>query len=220
MQFQRERRRIAEARLYLVAPARIAAGDLAGLVPELAEAGVDLVQLREKGAEAADVLRLAGPVLESCKAAGVPFILNDRPDVALALRADGVHVGQNDLPIAFTRRFFGDGIVGLSTHAPGQVDRALGRSDLIDYFVVGPCFATPTKPGRPAAGLELVRYAAEQHTALPWFAIGGINQSNLDEVMGAGATRIVVVRAITEAADPIAAAASLKKRLLATPARD
>ena len=209
-----------EARLYLVAPARLAVGQLAELVPELAEAGVDLIQLREKEAEAADVLRLAGPVLEACKAAGVPFILNDRPDVALALGADGVHVGQNDLPIAFTRRIFGDGIVGLSTHATGQVDRALGRSDLIDYFVVGPCFTTPTKPGRPAAGLELVRYAAEQHTTLPWFAIGGINESNLDEVLTAGATRIVVVRAITEAADPVAATTSLKQRLVAAPEED
>ena len=200
--------------MYLVAPARLAAGELAELVGEFAAAGVDLIQLREKEAEAADLLRLAGPVLEACKVAGVPFILNDRPDVALALRADGVHVGQNDLPIAFTRRFFGDGIIGLSTHAPGEVDRALGRSDLIDYFVVGPCFTTPTKPGRPAAGLELVRYAAEQHTTLPWFAIGGINESNLDEVITAGATRIVVVRAITEAVDPVAAAAALKKGLL------
>ena len=214
MESERRRRLLEESRLYLVAPARLAAGELADLVGELAGAGVDLIQLREKEAEAADVLRLAGPVLEACKTAGVPFILNDRPDVALALRADGVHVGQNDLPIAFTRRFFGEGIVGLSTHAPGQVDRALGHSDLIDYFVVGPCFTTPTKPGRPAAGLELVRYAAELHTALPWFAIGGINESNLDEVMAAGATRTVVVRAITESLDPIAAASALKQRLL------
>lgn len=175
-----------------------------------------MIQLREKEAEAADVLRLADPVIEACKAAGVPFILNDRPDVALALRADGVHVGQNDLPIAFTRRFFGEGIVGLSTHAPGEVDRALARSDLIDYFVVGPCFTTPTKAGRPAAGLELVRYATELHTTLPWFAIGGINESNVDEVMAAGAKRIVVVRAITESPDPVAATTALKKRLLNT----
>jgi len=144
----------------------------------------------------------------------MPLIINDRPDLALALGADGVHVGQNDLPIEFTRRFFGDGIVGLSTHAQGEVDRALARSDLIDYFAVGPCFTTPTKPGRPAAGLELVRYAAEQHTTLPWFAIGGINESNLDEVIAAGATRVVVVRAITEAADPVSAVEVLKKRLL------
>lgn len=203
-----------DAQLYLVAPARLAAGELADLVPELADAGVDLIQLREKGMEAGDVLRLGGPVLEACKEAGVPLVVNDRPDVALALQADGVHVGQNDLPIEFARRFFGDGIVGLSTHAAGEVDRALARSDLIDYFVVGPCFETPTKPGRPAAGLDLVRYVAEQHTTLPWFAIGGINESNLDEVTGAGATRIVVVRAITEAADPAGAAAGLKQRLV------
>jgi thiamine-phosphate pyrophosphorylase len=206
--------RMNDARLYLVAPARLAAGSLADLVPELVAAGVDLIQVREKEAEAGEVLRLAGPVLEACRKAGVPLIINDRPDIAVALRADGVHVGQGDLPIEFTRRLVGEGIVGLSTHAPGEVDRALSRSDLIDYFVVGPCFTTPTKPGRPAAGLELVRYAAEQHTTLPWFAIGGINESNLDEVIAAGATRVVVVRAITEATDPRSAAEILKKRLV------
>ena len=200
--------------LYLVAPARLAAGDLGDLVSDLVGAGVDLIQLREKESEAGDLLRLADPILAACREAGVPFVLNDRPDVALALGADGVHVGQNDLPIEFTRRFFGEGIVGLSTHAPGEVDRALDRSDLIDYLAVGPCYATPTKPGRPAAGLELVRYAAELHTELPWFAIGGISDANLDEVIAAGARRIVVVRAITEAADPVAAAAKLKERLL------
>jgi thiamine-phosphate pyrophosphorylase len=205
--------RMNDARLYLVAPARLAAGRLADLVPELVAAGVDLIQLREKEAEAGDVLRLAGPVLEACRDAGVPLIINDRPDIAIALRADGVHVGQGDLPIEFTRRLIEDGIVGLSTHAPGEIDRALSRSDLIDYFAVGPCFMTPTKPGRPAAGLDLVRYAVEQHTKLPWFAIGGINEANLDEVIASGATRVVVVRAITEATDPISAAEILKKRL-------
>lgn len=199
--------------LYLVAPARLEAGGLAELVSELVDAGVDVIQLREKEAEAGDLLTLADPILAACREAGVPFVLNDRPDVALALGADGVHVGQNDLPIEFTRRFFGEGIVGLSTHAAGEVDRALDRSDLIDYLAVGPCYETPTKPGRPAAGLELVRYAAEQHTSLPWFAIGGINVSNLDEVTAAGARRIVVVRAITQAADPPAAAAMLSQRL-------
>jgi thiamine-phosphate pyrophosphorylase len=172
-----------------------------------------VIQLREKEAEAGDLLTLADPILAACRESGVPFVLNDRPDVALALGADGVHVGQNDLPIEFTRRFFGEGIVGLSTHAAGEVDRALDRSDLIDYLAVGPCYETPTKPGRPVAGLELVRYAADQHTSLPWFAIGGINVSNLDEVTAAGARRIVVVRAITQAADPPAAAAMLRQRL-------
>ncbi|MGH2698188.1 MAG: thiamine phosphate synthase, partial [Actinomycetota bacterium] len=109
-----------DTRLYLVAPARLAAGELAALVPELVDAGVDLIQLREKEAEAGDVLRLADPILEACRAASVPFILNDRPDVALALKADGVHVGQNDLPIEFARRFLGDGILGLSTHSVGE----------------------------------------------------------------------------------------------------
>lgn len=206
-----------DALLYLVAPARLAAGDLADLVPGLARAGVDVVQLREKEAEAAAVLHVAEPVLLACRAAGVPLVINDRPDIALALGADGVHVGQNDLPIEFSRRFFGKGIVGLSTHTPGEVDHALERSDLIDYFAVGPCYETPTKLGRPAAGLDLVRYAAEQHSALPWFAIGGIDAANLDEVIAAGARRIVVVRAITEAPDPVEAAAHLKQRLLDAP---
>lgn len=202
-----------DAKLYLVAPATLPGGDLADALPELVDAGVDLVQLREKSLEAGDLLRIGSVLLEACRSAGIPFVLNDRPDVAVALGADGVHVGQNDLPAEFARRLMGDGIVGLSTHAQGEVDHALEHAHLLDYFVVGPVHETPTKPGRVAAGLGLVRYAAQQQTALPWFAIGGIDRYNLDEVLDAGARRIVVVRAITEAADPAAAAAELKQRL-------
>ncbi len=204
-----------DARLYLVAPARIEAGPLVDLVDELVAAGVDLIQLREKEMEARDLLRIGGQLQEECSSAGIPFILNDRPDVALALGADGVHVGQNDLPVDAVRRIFPTGIVGLSTHAPHEVDGSLA-ADGLDYIAVGPVHETPTKPGRPAAGLELVRYAAT-HVDLPWFAIGGLDHSNLEAAMEAGARRAVVVRAVTEASDPVAAAARLKEMLLTVP---
>lgn len=201
-----------QTRLYLVAPARIAAGALAEMVPELAGAGVDIVQLREKEMEAKDVLRLAEPLAAACRDAGIPFIINDRPDIALALGADGVHVGQNDLPIEAVRRILPSQIVGLSTHAAPEVDAA-AATEGVDYFAVGPVFATPTKLGRPAAGLELISHAAALGTGRPWFAIGGIDESNLGSVVGAGARRIVVVRAITGSADPPKAAARLRARL-------
>jgi thiamine-phosphate pyrophosphorylase len=201
-----------EARLYLVSTARTRAGSLAELVPELAAAGVDLVQLREKEMEAGHLLAVGRPVASACRAAGIPFIVNDRPDVALALDADGVHVGQDDIPPEIARRLLPSGIIGLSTHAPGEVDDALGRSG-VDYLAVGPVYETPTKRGRPAVGLDLVRYAADANPKRPWFAIGGIDERSLPDVMAAGATRIVVVRAITEAPDPPAAAAALKALL-------
>ena len=201
-----------QTRLYLVAPARIAAGALEDVVAELAGAGVDVVQLREKEMEARDVLRLGEPILAACRDAGVPFIVNDRPDIALALGADGVHVGQNDLPIEAVRRILPSQIVGLSTHAPAEVDDAPAIEG-VDYFAVGPVFATPTKPGRPAAGLELISHAAALGTERPWFAIGGVDESNLGSLIDAGTRRIVVVRAITEAADPPKAAARLRARL-------
>jgi len=199
-------------RLYLVAPARLRAGALVDVVAELAEAGVDVVQLREKEMEARDVLRLAEPLQAACRDAGIPFIINDRPDIAIALGADGVHVGQNDLPVEAVRRILPSQIVGLSTHAVQEVDAA-AATDGIDYFAVGPVFATPTKLGRPAAGLGLIRHAAALGSERPWFAIGGIDETNLGSVMDAGARRIVVVRAITEAADPVEAAARLRVEL-------
>ena len=199
-------------RLYLVARARIEAGALADMVSELAAAGVDIVQLREKEMEAKDVLRLAEPLGAACRDAGIPFIVNDRPDIALALGADGVHVGQNDLPIEAVRRILPSQIVGLSTHAPAEVEAA-AVTEGVDYFAVGPVFATPTKLGRPAAGLKLISHAAALGTERPWFAIGGIEEANLGSVMDAGGRRIVVVRAITEAPDPPKAAARLRARL-------
>lgn len=204
------------ARLYLVAPERLGTARLADLVPELADAGVDAFQLREKELEAGDLLRVGDPIRNACREAGVPFVVNDRPDVALALDADGVHVGQNDLPVAVCRRIVGDAIVGLSTHAEAEIDSAQAASASPDYFTVGPVYETPTKPGRPSVGLALVRDAVRRAT-IPWFAIGGIDVSTLPEVIDAGARRIVVVRAITDSADPAAAAAGLRSLLDGAP---
>jgi thiamine-phosphate pyrophosphorylase len=206
---------LGDARLYLVAGAQIEAGSLAELVGDLAGAGVDLIQLREKEMEAGDILRVGAPIAEACRAAGVGFMVNDRPDLALAL-GSGVHVGQNDVPVDVAREIVPDRMVGLSTHSEEQVDGALALGDRIDYFAAGPVFETPTKPGRPQVGLGLIRYAAARAN-MPWFAIGGITESNIAEVMEAGARRVVVVRAITEARDPVAAAARLKDMLGAAP---
>ena len=200
------------ARLYLVCPAIAPARLRAAL-----DGGVDLVQLRMKDAGDADVLREAAWMREACAEAGVPFLLNDRPDLAAAAGADGVHVGQEDVSVAEARRGVGAGrIVGLSTHAPAQLAAALPAGP--DYVAVGPVHATPTKPGRPAAGLGYVRHAARDAPAgLPWFAIGGIDPHTIGAVVEAGARRVVVVRAITEAADPAAAAAALRDALLEVP---
>lgn len=189
------------ARLYLVCPAI----DVARLRAAL-RGGVDLVQLRMKDARDADVLAAAAPMREACAEAGALFLLNDRPNLVAAADADGVHVGQDDLPIAEARALVGDDrLVGISTHAPADLEAAAGA----DYAGVGPVHATPTKPGRPAATLDYVRHAAA-HATLPWFAIGGIDAQNVGAVLAAGATRIAVVRAITEAADPEGAARALR----------
>jgi thiamine-phosphate pyrophosphorylase len=201
--------RLADARLYLVSGARLEAGRLAELTPELAAAGVDMIQLREKDLEAGEILRLAEPVAAACARVGIPFIVNDRPDIALALRADGVHVGQDDVPVAVARRIVGRAIVGLSTHSEEQIASVPTG---VDYIAVGPVFETPTKPGRPSVGLDLVRHAAA-NVSVPWFAIGGINATNLGAVLEAGARRVVVVRALTEAKDPIVKAKELSEKL-------
>ena len=200
-----------DARLYLVARAQLGAGPLVDLIAGLAGAGVDMIQLREKEMEAGDILRTGAPIADACREAGVPFVLNDRPDLALALGA-GVHVGQNDVPVDVVRAIVPDAIVGLSTHEEGEIDAAIALWDRIDYFAVGPVYETPTKQGRPSVGLRLVRYAASR-TDRPWFAIGGIDESTLGDVLDAGARRVVVVRAITEADDPIAAARRLRRLL-------
>ena len=199
-----------DARLYLVAPARVAVGPLVDLVPELVDAGVDIIQLREKEMEAGDLLPVGEPLVEACSVAGIPFIVNDRPDVALALGASGVHLGTNDLPTSIARAILGETIVGRSTHSVDDIGEMISSGP--DYIAVGPVHETPTKPGRPAAGLELVRHAASV-VEIPWFAIGGIEAANIGPVLEAGARRVVVVRAITEAHDPPAAAALLAEML-------
>lgn len=201
--------RLTRARLYLVAPARLGSGDLAAVIPELAAAGVEVVQLREKDRSRAEIQTLAAPVLDACRQAGIPFIVNDYPEVAAALGADGVHVGQDDLPVADARGVTG-GIVGLSTHSRAQI--VASRESNPDYIAVGPVFPTPTKAGRPSVGTELVAFAAAT-VDMPWFAIGGIDETTIHDVVAAGARRVVVVRAITEAADPPAAAARLAAAL-------
>jgi thiamine-phosphate pyrophosphorylase len=201
---------LTDAALYLVSPARIATGLLADAIPDLVAAGVDVIQLREKELTTDDLSAAAEPIVAACRAAGVPFILNDYPELAASLGADGVHVGQEDTSVDDARRAVGDGLVGLSTHSRDEIDGS--RSLRPDYIAVGPVFATPTKPGRPAVGLELIRYAAT-HAPDPWFAIGGIDSENLAAVLDAGARRIVVVRAITESRDPPSAARALKARL-------
>lgn len=196
----RARSRLESAYLYLVTPAETQAGPLDEFLPRVLEAGVDVVQLREKQMEAGPLLGHAEVVRRRTEEFGALFIVNDRVDVAGAAGADGVHLGQNDLPLEEARRQAGkDFILGLSTHAESEVIAA-GDSEA-DYIAVGPVFETPTKPGRAAAGVDLVRFAA-QHSKRPFFAIGGIDLSTLSEVIAAGASRVAVVRALTEADDP------------------
>lgn len=204
------RERLASARLYVVTGDR---PDLGDFLDAILGAGVDVIQLREKEAEAGDLLRWGETFREAAERHGALFIVNDRPDVAFALDADGVHLGQDDLPPRLAREILGeDAIIGLSTHSPAQWDAAAPEAD---YLCVGPVWETPTKPGRPAAGLDAVRHAAASGESRPWFAIGGIREENLPEVLDAGAARIVVVRAVTEAPDPSAVSRSLRSALAA-----
>jgi thiamine-phosphate pyrophosphorylase len=174
--------------------------------------GVDMVQLRDKQADDEAILRAAAGFRALCDEHGALFWLNDRPDLAREASVDGVHLGQDDMPVAEARERLGpDTLIGLSTHSPDQFDAAL-RSDA-DQLSVGPVWETPTKQGRPAAGLDYVSYAAAQGASVPWFAIGGIDEGNVTEVTDAGARRVVVVRAIRDADDPERAAASLKAAL-------
>jgi thiamine-phosphate pyrophosphorylase len=204
------RDRLARARLYLVCDRRPAAFLRAAL-----GGGVDIVQLRDKEASDAQVLEAAKAFRRVADEHGALFVVNDRPDLAVAADADGVHVGQDDTPVSEARAVVGhDRIVGLSTHSPDQLAAARG----VDYIAVGPVYATPTKPGRPAVGLELIRYAAAQAPD-PWFAIGGIDRRTVRAVAAAGARRAVVVRAMTEAEDPGAAARGLRAALTGKEAR-
>src|SRR5690349_5691180 len=200
------RARLADARLYLCMDSRRATGDLAPFLDAVLANGVDIVQLREKGLEAGEELALLEVFAAACARHGALLAVNDRADVALAAGADVLHLGQDDLPVPWARRIVGeDMVIGWSTHDQEQA-RAAAAEPGVDYFCTGPCWPTPTKPGRPAPGLELVRTTAEAAPERPWFAIGGIDAARLPSVLAAGASRVVVVRAITEAADPRAAA--------------
>lgn len=201
------RDRLAQSRLYVVTGAREYRGDLEAFLDSILGAGVDLIQLREKEAEAGDLLRWGKVFRSAAERHGALFIVNDRPDVAFALGADGVHLGQGDLPPSVARDILGDdGIIGLSTHSSAQWDAAEPDAD---YLCMGPVWETPTKPGRPAAGLDAVRHAAKSGETRPWFAIGGINEDNVRDVLDAGATRIVVVRAVTDVGNPADAVTGL-----------
>jgi thiamine-phosphate pyrophosphorylase len=191
-----------DTRLYLITGAR---PDLAAFLEAAVAGGVDVVQIREKELSDAETLRALETAREVTRRLGVPLVVNDRPDLAVLVGADFVHVGQDDLPVAAIRRF--ELAVGLSTHAPGEIDAAEA-----DYLGVGPVYATPTKAGRPPVGLELVRYAAANARA-PWFAIGGIDATNVGEVLAAGARRLAVVRAIGDAVNPERAARELRSAL-------
>lgn len=209
----RLRDRLAAARLYLCTDARLAAGDLAAFLDAALGGGVDIVQLRQKGLEAAEELRLLETLRAACDRHGALLAVNDRADVAFAAGADVLHLGQDDLAPGVARRIVGAApVLGLSTHSREQATAAASDPD-IDYFCAGPVWPTPTKPGRPAPGLGLVSFVAGLAASRPWFAIGGIDDASLGDVLEAGARRIVVVRAITEAADPGAAAARLAGRL-------
>jgi thiamine-phosphate pyrophosphorylase len=217
------RDRLATALLYLCTDARRERGDLAEFTEAALAGGVDLIQLRDKGSpgeqqfgplEARDELAALEVLADAARRHNALLAVNDRADIARAAGADVLHLGQDDLPLTVARDILGAGpLIGRSTHDRAQVETA--AAEAVDYFCVGPCWPTPTKPGRPAPGLDLVRFTAEMATDKPWFAIGGIDRHRLPEVLAAGARRIVVVRAITAADDPQAAAQQLKARLVA-----
>lgn len=216
--------RLADARLYLCTDARRERGDLAEFADAALAGGVDIIQLRDKGSpgeqrfgplEARGELAALQILADAARRHGALLAVNDRADIARAAGADVLHLGQDDLPLPMAREIVGpDVLIGRSTHDAEQVGAAL--TEAVDYFCTGPCWPTPTKPGRDAPGLELVRFASDAGDAKPWFAIGGIDIDRLPQVLAAGARRVVVVRAITAAEDPRAAAAGLRKALGAT----
>lgn len=215
----RESRDLDSAALYLCTDARRERGDLAEFADAALAGGVDIIQLRDKGSageqrfgplEAREEIEALAVLADAARRHGALFAVNDRADIALAADADVLHLGQDDLPLTVARRIVGGRIVGRSTHDLDQVKAALKQApEGPDYFCVGPCWPTPTKPGRPAPGLDLIRATAALGTDKPWFAIGGIDAERLPEVLDAGARRVVVVRAITAADDPRAAAEQL-----------
>ena len=198
-------RAIADCRLYLCTPDR---PDLAAFVAACISGGVDIVQLRDKHLEARPLLERARQLRAVCTDHGIPFVLNDRPDLALEVEADGVHVGQDDAPVALARRIMGPAaIVGLSTHSPSDLESALHTE--ASYLSAGPVEATPTKPGRPGTGLDYLTLAAGQ-ARVPVFVTGGVTPERVPALAAAGARHFVVVRYLTESDDPAAAARRLR----------
>jgi thiamine-phosphate pyrophosphorylase len=213
------RARLAAARLYLVCGSISDASSAAAALPDLLRGaiagGVEIVQLREKHLPDEELVAVANAARALCERLGALLIINDRPLVAREVGADGVHVGQDDMSVAEVRELVGpELLIGLSTHSPDEVDAV--DAELVDYIGVGPVHATPTKPGRPAVGIELVRYAAA-HASVPFFAIGGIDVANAPEAIEAGARRLCVLRAIAAAEEPEHAARELLELLDAHP---
>jgi thiamine-phosphate pyrophosphorylase len=201
-------RAIADCHLYLCTPDR---PDLATFVAACIAGGVDIVQLRDKHLEARPLLARALELGRVCADLGVLFVLNDRPDLALAAGADGVHVGQDDAPVSLARRILGaDATVGLSTHGPDDLAGALGQD--VSYISAGPVEATPTKPGRPGTGLEYLTMATAR-SPVPVFVTGGVTPERIPALARAGARHFVVVRYLTESGDPRAAARALRERI-------
>ena len=200
--------RLAGRRLYLCTPDR---PDLPEFLETCIAGGVDLVQLREKDLDDRLLLRRAALAAGICREKGVPFLLNDRPDLALACGADGVHVGQDDIPASFARTILGPGaIIGLSTHSESEL--AASQSEPVDYVSVGPVTETPTKPGRPGTGLGYLRHAAI-HAGRRFFVTGGVTPETVPSLIAAGATRFVVVRYLCQAGDPGEAARRLREAI-------
>ena len=209
-------RALEAARLYFVCEGHPRGSDPGPLLETALRGGADILQLRDKSPRTdEELIALAGPFHRAAAQHGALFILNDRPDLVASCEADGVHVGQEDMPVAEARRLAGpDALVGLSTHSREQVEAACAATGAArpDQISVGPVWATPTKRGRPGTGLGLIEYAVREST-IPWFAIGGIDAGNISSVVAAGAERIVVVRAIRDAEDPAAAAHRLREAL-------
>lgn len=221
--FDRRLSVLATARLYLCTDARRERGDLAEFADAALAGGVDIIQLRDKGSageqrfgplEAREELAACEVLADAARRHGALFAVNDRADIARAAGADVLHLGQGDLPLDVARDIVGpEVLLGSSTHSAEEA--AAAARGAADYFCVGPCWPTPTKPDREAPGLGLVRAAAELGSDKPWFAIGGIDAQRLPEVLDSGARRVVVVRAITAAPDPRAAARGLSSALAA-----
>jgi thiamine-phosphate pyrophosphorylase len=208
------RARLAQAQLYLVCAAKAGDGGLPALLRAAIAGGVDVFQLREKQLPDAQLTAVAKRARALCGELGALFIVNDRPDLAREVVADGVHVGQDDMPATQVRELVGaEMLIGVSTHSPREIDAI--DPVVVDYIGVGPIHATPTKPARPAVGVELIDYAAA-HSPVPFFAIGGLHAGNLADARAAGASRACVLRAITEAQDPERSARELCRLLAAS----